>query len=276
VFADAFDSSDSPSSTPEHGTMGARLTKAVMTLCVAWPRSDAGGRTSSAAVDRVLDLLAKHELSATWALLEPAGAAAGATVVLLRAGHEVALLGEAGWAGRHTARLQFGRELAQRTAAAQNQGLSITTLVLDGETPDGHGDLAVRHGITAVVHPASGATPRGSMQPRTMRFGLWSFPVSHELPGHSRWLPGGGGARGARSLIERAIASHGLVALVIDVPRLEQRGHAAERVLNAVLTHARWRQQQGTLEVMTINAAAAALAQQRQSVPSQSILRSAA
>ncbi len=255
--------------------MGARLTKAVMTLCLAWPRREAGGRTSSATVDRVLELLARYQLPATWALPEPAGSAAGG-VVLRRGGHEVALLGESVWASRHSARLQFGRELAQRTAAAQNQGLAISTLVLDGETPDGHGDLAVRHGITAIVHPARAAAPRTSTHPRTLRFGLWSFPVSHELPGNSRWLPGGGGARAARSLIERAIAGHGLAPLLLDMPRLEQRGHSAERVLDAVLTHARWRQQQGTLEVMTIAAAAAALAQQRQSVPSQSILRSAA
>jgi hypothetical protein len=187
----------------------------------------------------------------------------------------VALQGESTWAGCQAARVQFSRELALRTNDAQNKCQEISTLVLDGTLPDAHGDLAVRHGITAVLHTPPSAARRVITQPRTLRFGLWSFPLVQRVPGDSRWLPGGGGARAARSTIEQAIIGRALLPLVIDMQRLEERGHAALRVVDAVLAHARWRKQQNTLDVVTFSAATAALAQQRQSVPSQSILRAA-
>jgi hypothetical protein len=114
------------------------------------------------------------------------------------------------------------------------------------------------------------------MQPRRLRYGLWSFPVSHVLPGTSRLVPGGGGGRAARALVDRAIVERGLVQWVIDAGRLAARGYSAQRTIDVALGHAEWRRRQGVLAVATISATAANLSSRTQSVPSRSILRPAA
>jgi len=222
----------------------------------------------------LLDILSKHQLPATWATGLPA-TSTSAQVVSRFAGHEIALQGDASWVGRAAGRQRFGRELAIRTERARSAGLSLSTLVLDGPELDDQCDLAIKHGVTAVRHATlAGKSPR-RWRASTLRFGLWSFPVSCSLPGSSRWLPGGGGARSARKQLDSAIAERGLFQLAIDASRLESRGAPALRVLQRVLQHIAIRREQGSLEVTTIQAAAGQLSGQLQGRPSQSILRAA-
>ena len=261
--------------------MSAKLSKAVLTISVDLDRdvarlgADDADRSADIA-DRLLEIFAAHQMPATWSVAEPATSRSIDRIVARRAGHEIALWGDAPWMARDAGRGSFGRELARRAAAGRARGLSIATLVVDGTIVDDHCDLAIKQGITAVRHApgANESKSRGGL-PAKLRFGLWSFPVTHVLPGDSRWLPGGGGGRRLRVLLDRAIVVPGLVQLVVDASQLAARGYGAQRVLDRVLVHAEWRRRQGVLEVATLGAAAARLSCQTPNVPSRSILKAA-
>jgi hypothetical protein len=262
--------------------MCARLSRGVLTISIdleaeGEPLGLGEQRSLDEMARRLANLLARHSLAATWGAADPAGSAIGERLVSLDAGHEIAVLGDATWIGREAGRTSFGRELARRTARSRGTGMRVSTLMLKGTKLDEHYDLAIKHGIT-VVRQAVGfdASHASRLQPQTVRFGLWSFPVSVALPGTSRCLPGGGGKRTARATIDRAIAACGLIQLAIDAPRLAARGHAAERVVERVLEHVARRRRQGTLEVVTLSEAAGKLRAGHPSRPSRSILRPAA
>jgi hypothetical protein len=235
-------------------------------------------RSLEAITSRLLKLVGKYELPATWAVADPAVSAATERIVSMRAGHEIAISGDATWVGREAGRSRFGRELARRCARARASGLAISTLTLKTTELEDHSDLAIKQGITAVRHPDAQCTARNArgLQPQTLRYGLWSFPVSLVLPHTSRWLPGGGGVRTARALIDQAICDRGLVQLAIDAPQLALRGFAAERALQCILQHAERRRRQGILDVVTLGNTASKLSSQAQGQPSHSILRPAA
>jgi len=261
--------------------MCAALNRAVLTISVDLECDAAEARlaqrsTPEAMADRLLEIFARYEVPATWALDEPTIAPVAARIVSRYAGHEIALSGTAGCAGDEAGQASFGRELAHRAATARAAGWDASTLVLVGGDLGEHAELARKHGITAVRHAVTGGTSQPRMQPRTLRFGLWSFPVACELPGNRRWQPGGGGGRAVGRSIERAIAERGLVQLAIDARRLAARGFAAQRVLDRVLAHAVRYRQQGVIDIATIGETAARLSTRCESVPSRSILRPAA
>jgi len=225
----------------------------------------------------LLNVLDEYQLPATWALTDPAAAPMSQRIASLGPEHDIAILGDSTWVGRRAGRSRFGRELARRTVQGRGAGVTVSTLVLNSAELDDHFDLAIKHGITAVRQARglnAGAT--AGLEPQTLRYGLWSFGVSLGLPGDSRWLPGGGGARAARAGIERAIAACRLFQLVIDAPQLSARGHSARRVVQRVLQHAQQRRSQGVLDVETLRSATGKLSNQQQSRPSRSILRPAA
>lgn len=225
----------------------------------------------------LLDLTDKYQLPATWAVIDPAVSAATARVLAPQVGHEIAILGDSTWAGCEAPRSRFGRELARRVNRARDAGLRVTTLALSSAQLEEHCDLAIKYGISAVRHARSAvAKSPNPMQPRTLQFGLWSFPVSSCLPCDSRWFRGGGGAGKARAIIDQAILDSGLAQLVIDAPRLAARGHSAARVLDRVLKHVDRRRDQGMLDVEPIGLVARRLGAQYQGRPSRSILLPAA
>jgi hypothetical protein len=231
-----------------------------------------------AITDRLLVLLAQYQMPATWAVADPAVSAARGRIAASRGGHELAILGDASWVGREAGRGRFARELVRRTARARELGMPISALVLKSALPVDHCDLAIKEGIIAARHPGAAhlAHSADRLQPRTLRFGLWGFPVSLNLPGESRWLPGGGGTRAARFVIDEAASSQGLVQLAIDAPRLAARGASAVRVLTRVLEHVERRRRHGILDVTTLGATARKLAGENRGEPSRSILRPAA
>ena len=253
--------------------------RALLTISIdleTGPAHAAPHRSLNEITIHLLDLLAKHQLSATWATGDPATSTAS-QVISRFAGHEIAILGDASWVGRGAGRQRFGHELASRAERAHNAGLNISTLALHATELDDQCDLAIKHGLTAVRHSAATAAgkPARRWRASTLRFGLWSFPVSCSLPGSRRWLPGGGGTRSAKMSIDAAIAESGLFQLAIDAPRLEALGASALRVLERVFEHISLRHQQRAVDVATIRAAAGQLSDQLQGQPSQSILRAA-
>ncbi|REK05499.1 MAG: hypothetical protein DWQ37_23575 [Planctomycetota bacterium] len=226
---------------------------------------------------RLLELLGQHDLPATWALADPAVSAARKRIE--QAGsHELAILGDASWVGREAGRARFAHELGRRVSRARGDGIELSTLALRTVLPIDHCDLVVKEGLVAARHgsgkPISDAPRR--LHPQTLRFGLWGFPISIALPGSSRLLPGGGGTRAARFVIDEAISERGLVHLAVDGPALALRGNSAVRVLQRIVEHAQRRRRHGLLEVVTLGAMAEQLSQLHCGQPSRSILRPAA
>ena len=231
---------------------------------------------------RLISLLTKYQIPATWAVADPAVSAATDRLVSAGAGHEIAVLGDQSWVGREAGRSRFSRELTRRVSRGRSAGLTISTLVLRNVVLDDHLDLVVKEGISAVRSDYAGSTGSGLLrrravaEPRSLRFGLWDLPAATRLPGESRWLPSGGGARSARRGIDRAIATRAVYQLMIDGLLLAVRSPSALRLLERVLRHVDQRRQQGTLTVATLAGTAALLAGNRQGTPSHSILRPAA
>lgn len=259
--------------------MNARLPKGILTISIDLEVDAAQpGRAAQRSLEELtfwlLEVLNRHAMPATWAVTDPAASAASERIMSLGAGHEIAILGDPSWVGREAGRSRFGRELARRTERGRGAGPAVSTLVLRSAELGDYSDLAIKQGLTAVRHaPGPGSAGR---QPQTLRFGLWSFPVSLTLPGANRWLPGGGGLRAARVGIDRAIAARGLFQLAIDATQLVARGNSAQRLVERVLEHAERRRQQCVLDVASLRGAADTLSGQHQSRPSRSILRPAA
>ncbi|HEV3137676.1 MAG TPA: hypothetical protein VGZ26_07220 [Pirellulales bacterium] len=228
-------------------------------------------------VGRLLTLLAQFDLPATWAVADPAVSSAAGRIRSMGTSHEIALFGDSTWVGREAARSRFARELMCRAVGSRGAGIEISTLALKGAQLELHADLAVKHGITAVRHsgPQADKSVRQFL-PRTLRYSLWSFPVSCTLPGRSRWLPGGGSGHRARTVIDKAINERGLVQLAVSAPELAARGSSSLGVLKRVLAHAQSRRRQGLLEIATVAVTARRLSRQQQSKPSHSILHTAA
>jgi hypothetical protein len=215
--------------------------------------------------------LAEHRLSVSWCTASPATA----SLPKLQPCHEVALVIAPDSSADTAQRSALDRKLARSVSESVARGAKLTTLVTASDWMSGHLDLVSRHGIMALRHPVD-ATIGHRLQPSQLRFGVWSFPISCELPGTSRWLPGGGGRRSTRRTFDHAIAEKGLVQLSIDVARLTAAGRGAQRVVSRVLWDLAQRRQRGSLDVMAIGAMAARLGQQQESRPSRSILRPAA
>ncbi len=235
-------------------------------------------RSREAMVARMLDILAKHQVSATWALSDPAASPLAASIRAMRAGHEIAIAASASWAAPIVPRVRFGRELAARTIAARAVGLDLSSLVI--KTPDlgDHYDLVFKQGLTAVRlgSPSQNHSLSRRVQPATPRFGLWTFGVWCWLPGRSRLWAGGGGGRTARAAIDRAAGQPSLAQLAIDLQGMIDRGSAAVRILERVLARAASHRRQGRLEIITLAESSRRLTTQCTSKPSRSILRPAA
>ncbi len=261
--------------------MNTRLSRAVVAISidleVAGTQQE---RVTPRAVEEVafwlLDVLNQCELPATWAVADPANSPIGERILSLGSRNELAILGEAAWVGREAGRGRFGREMARRIV--QNHSAApISTLVLRSGELGELSDLAIKHGITAVRPAASSTANRPARwQPQTLRYGLWSFPTSHALPGLSHWLPGGGGLRAVRAGIDRAIEARGLFHLTIDAPQLVLRGASAQRVVERVLQYAQRWSRQDELDAANLRMVAERLSNQQQSQPRHSILRPAA
>ncbi len=171
------------------------------------------GTRDQLALDRVagrlLEMLTRSGLPATWAVADPAESAA--TEKLTAAGgHEIAVLGDAAWVGASAGRSRFGRELDRRLRHARSAGIAVSTLALRNVHLDAHLNLVVANGITAVRGPESAARGRHEFnQPQSLYAGLWLMWPSIVLPGEMRWWPGGGrlAPRGADCAPRRAAAT---------------------------------------------------------------------
>lgn len=205
-----------------------------------YPANDQPGlRQLDAAVSRLLDLLRRRQVQATWAM----GHLAAGNVVhrLVDAGHEVAVLAEPAWAATAAVdRKRFVAELACRTAAIAKAGGEASTLVLHNAPVELPLDVLVRQGVRLVRSPAAVKQPartlgqrlRGLVQrsapivpARDLRHGIVELVCGPALP----WAD-------SRKIARRLNGvSRGPLPLAIDLPRLAHGPQSAWGVLENVV-----------------------------------------
>jgi hypothetical protein len=225
-------------------------------------------------VSALCELLATYSMPATWALADVGSAEVVGRILARQADSELApLVGESLVNDVDATKSHVLDSLAD-TLRAKRRTISTVCLAAIGAVPSDQKCLVMmRQGIMAVRDPAALANP---LQPTRRRFGLWRLPVSYQLPGGSRWKPGGGGGKGACAIIDEAITTRSIAHVAIEAARFNEAGRGAIRVLARVLQHAQMRRQAGALDVLTAADTVAGLNRGNQGQPSQSILRPAA
>lgn len=226
--------------------------------------------------ERTMGLFEDLRVPATWAVAEPANSTAAGYLTTAGNPHEIALLGEPNWVGQKAGRTPFARELVRRLAAASANGLHITSLVPRGVLVDDHLDLVINNGVTAVRGMVDSAgISRRPARPHPLYYGLWEVPGSLRLPGMSALVPGGGRGRHARTMLAKAADRAELFHLVVDIPRIAERGRMAERTVARVIRFAARLRDEGKLQIGTLVEIAAILSDATKGAPQRSILRAA-
>jgi len=245
-----------------------RETKAVAALAVA-----------------VAEHLAASRVPATWALDLATNPDLVVDLKCADPAHEIALLADRSWAGRHTPRHLVAAELERRVRRAAAAGHPPCTLVLAEGHVTEHLDLLVKQGITAVRsaarswrrHDARGGAAwlrrwRGaeaaSAPVRSLRWGLWEVGKSLDVIGLRHGAVG--------RAIDRAAAGGGLVHLSLDLAGLTGNVSAGLKQLDRIAAQVAPLRERRAIEALTIAGLAARLSRPRQNPPARSILRPAA
>lgn len=225
--------------------------------------------------EQLFELFDRCQLSATWAVGDPAHSAAAGLVAASQTKHSLALLGDRYWIGRTAGRTRFARELARRLAQARAAGIDVVTLLPRVASVAEHIDLVVKHELRALVATADEAARRSSgVGPRPLHYGVWEFAATERLPLKSTWWPGGGWKLWRH--VRRAVRDAATVHLVIDASALEAAGGSASRELERLLQRVARLQARGQIQVETLAAAAGRLSAPPHAKPQRSILRAAA
>jgi len=251
--------------------------KLLISIDLEWDiqqRAHADGRRLEDITARLLEQLSHYRQPATWAVADPTHSAATDAILASDLPHELAVLGDSTWVGPGTSRARFAREISRRFEGARSAGLTVSSLLLKSVRLDDHLDLLVKHGISLLRQSSEAKTSAKLTTTQSLRFGLWKAEESARLPGTSRWLGGGGGYT-ARRLIKRASLTGKTVHLVIDAPRLIDRGTAGLQLLQGVLRYAEKQRQRGMLQILSARQLVEALSPKQESQPSRSILRAA-
>ncbi|MBW3595970.1 MAG: hypothetical protein KY475_01695 [Planctomycetes bacterium] len=225
-----------------------------------------------ATVTRLLELLDRYAVPATWALPAPGKCTIAPRVLESGASHEIAILGDARWVGQTAGRGRFALELARRASEARDAGFTVRGLAVTGaQVPRDHYDLLVKHGISAVRQPRSVPGRRlRHLQPQSLRHGVMEIPPSAVVPESRRWLSRGAG----RVAIVRAAAAAEVAHLVVDAARCatdDPRLRAVESALRDICR----RCGDGTLRVATLDDLAEEATAAAPAVRARSILRAA-
>jgi hypothetical protein len=225
-------------------------------------------------VRRLVDLFSAYRLPATWASGNPAQSPATTPVMRTGVEHELALLGDAGWAGASATRTQFARELTRRLGLARSVGLAVTSLVPRDGTIREHADVMLKQGISAVaVKETDASSGNHRVAPRALHYGLWELPMTDRLPMARSWIFGG-----SRSLVRRirSDAPEGLAFhIAVDAAAIERESRNEAAIARVVRGVAELRDR-GLVRIETLSTAAARLAAVPAVRPQRSILRRAA
>lgn len=228
----------------------------------------------AAELDRLVRLVAAHELSVTWGSSPSRFGELRERLDGISAVQELALLGEADWLAPNQTRGGIVRRLNEATAAAEELGFELGSLLLSGVSLQSDFDLLAKHGVnlvlvdTSISNDATRTPADGEI--RTLRFGLWQLAATTRLPheGSRLSLLAGGLTR----QLDRAIGRGEAVHLAVDVAKILADAGAL-RQFEQLLAQLARQQKQGSTRVQTLRQIAAELGTSRSRAGATSILR---
>jgi hypothetical protein len=223
-------------------------------------------------VRQLLDTFTQHQMSATWALSDPASSPLSRLILGRNSAHEIAVFGDASWIGSHIGRRQFAKELQKRVERAKQTDINLATIALHGVELLGNLDLLVKSGIVVLrLAKASDRTTEQLTRPQFHRYGIWQIAPTFELPvSATRWF---GQQAAFRFALKRAVRNRQVLHLRIDAAEFISTGKPAMHVLGRLLRATHQYRLAGALEVKTLGRAAADLAARPNTKRSRSVLR---
>lgn len=218
------------------------------------------------------EIVAAHQLQATWGVADPARSAARESILQSSPGQELAVLGQQHWVGNGR-NPHFSRELARRFGNARRSGIDCRTLLLRSSARSI--DLAplVAAGVHAVRPASVCQLASADFETPLARHAVWVAPSAALV--HPR-----GGWQLAAYLqlawrLRTAARQRKLVSLAIDAALLaEQPAHSLEfidKMLSLVSRHVL----AGNLQCLTSGEMAREELASRRGCPAKSLLRSA-
>jgi hypothetical protein len=246
----------------------------VLSLDLPMPAARTLSASAHDAATRLIRQVRSHHVAATWSVSHGVNLAQVADLLNHggsqnnNATGEIAWRGEAAWTNGAIGRGKFAIALAERTSAAHEAGVQISTLLLSDGSNVTHLDVAAKYGIRALSGSGSNSN-RQPTGPQAMRFGVWQIPVTATISAAGSWWMNQ--ARRAIHAINVASRSGSLCHVHADLSRPE-----AAAVLDRVLAHVQRLRVEGRIAVETIGQAAARLSRPRVAIrPARSILRAA-
>lgn len=222
-----------------------------------------------------LEIFGRYQVSATWAVEDPANNFATNLVLNDKLAHEIAVLGNPNWIGSEIPRTCFAKELASRFESARCLGIPLSTLALKDVELHQHFDLLSKYRIS-MIRGGSKKHLKTNEMPQLLRFGLWHTQPAFCLDTPTHWPLASGGFSTARRTIDRAIRFDETVLLLVDLPALLDAKQNGQRHLNNILQYADRQRKQYSIKILTLAELAKSLAPMRQSTSARSVLHPAA
>jgi hypothetical protein len=241
----------------------------VLSIDVPLERSNAG-RVNDTMAKKLFQMVESRHLSASWVPQDPQRFSLRHDLAATTGRHDIALVGDSSWIGKAAGRTRFARELAARIEAVRSADISVGAIALRDAQLDDHLDLLVKHRVGMI----RGQRRDGpSLQPQSVRFGVWYLSISVVLPQPNDWSWIGKNWT-LRQTVRRAIADAGVAHIVIEAARLEQNT-AALGQLDLVLAHLQRQRNRGLLAVTSLSGLAESLIKKPTVKHATSILRAA-
>jgi len=229
-----------------------------------------GGRVNDTLAKRLFQMLESRHLPASWVPQDPQSFSLRHDLAATNTRHDLALVGDSSWIGKAAGRTRFARELAARIEAVRSANINVSAIALRDTHLDDHLDLLVKHRVGMIRGQRRGGL---SLQPQSVRFGVWYSPISVVLPQQNDWS----WIRQSwtlRQIVRRAIRAAGVAHIMIDAARMEQKT-AALAQFDLVLAHLQRQRDRGLLTVTSLSGLTESLIQRPTLKHATSILRTA-
>jgi len=226
-----------------------KLHRGTVVLSIDVPAEGAtGGRINDTLARKLFHMVESRHLSASWVPLCPQQFSLRDELAAPNTQHDLALVGDSSWIGKAAGRPRFARELAARVQAVRSANINVAAIALRDAQLDDHLDLLVKHRVGMIRGWRRGGA---SLQPQSVRFGVWYSPVSVVLPQPNdwSWL---GTSWSLRKTVRSVIQAAGVAHVVIDAARIEGN-NAALGELDLVLAHLQRQRDKGVLKVTSLS-----------------------
>jgi len=229
-----------------------------------------GGRRNDELAKGLFQMVESRRLSASWVPQSPQHFSLSEKLAAAPARHDLALIGDATWIGKSAGRTRFARELAARVEASRAARMNVGAIALRDVELDDHLDLLVKHRVGMIRGQNRGGA---SLQPQSVRFGVWYSPISVVLPQPTDWS-WFGAKWSFRQTVRRVVRNAGVAHVVVDGARLAGNA-AALTELELALAHLQRQRDKGVLVVTSLSGLAATLVRKPAAKKAVSILRAA-